>query len=97
MQMELGKLKEKQRWIHVLPDMLTAKTTSELRLELAILGEMVTVGESLDERLQLLHSQALTHSSSGGFSSWEHLMEQLASLDFQPLQESYITVEHSFK
>jgi hypothetical protein len=76
-------LQEKLRWIHVLPDKLTAKTNCEMRVELVLTREAVLHGRSLEEKLQLLHTQALSHQG------WEQLLEQLATLDFQLLQELY--------
>ena len=96
LKMELRELEEKQNYLHVLPDRLTAKTTSELRLDLALLEEMVLLGEGLHKRLQMLHKQVLAQLSSSSLNSWEHLIEQLACLDFQSLQENYI-LKHSFK
>jgi len=88
---EKEKLKEKQQWLHVLPDRLTPKTTTELRLEAVLLEESLKAGQLLLDRLSQVHGQTLGHTSNGPTgrgSSWEIVMEQLASLDFQLIQDS---------
>ena len=95
--MEAQKLKETQQWVHVLPDKLTPKTTSELRLEVALLDEVLQAGQHVLEKLVVLQNQASSQSSKGGHGSWELLVEQLASLDFQPLQEGCTASELSFQ
>ena len=79
--MDQEKLKEKQEWVHVLPDRLTAKTNCELRLEVYMSREMFNVGKLLEKKLRMIQTHALSQHG------WETLMEQIASLDFQPLQE----------
>lgn len=88
-QVEKESLQEKQRWIHVLPDKLTAKTNCELRLELVLTREAMLYGQSLQEKLGQLYTQALSHQG------WEQLLEQLATLDFQLLQELYTEAGYS--
>ena len=74
---------DQQQWLHVLPDRLTAKTSCELRVELAVVEEMVRHGESLLHQLGTLHGHALSHPGQG----WEDSTARLAALDFQLLQE----------
>lgn len=81
--MEEEEVEEKQEWVHVLPDKLTAKTNCELRLELVLTQQTLAYGTSLQQKLHMLHTQARTHRG------WEELMEQLATLDFQLLQVPY--------
>ena len=72
-----------QQWLHVLPDQLTAKTSCELAVELAVVEEMVGHGENLQRELSVLHSHGLAHPGQ----RWEDSMGRLAALDFQPLQD----------
>ena len=89
--MQVGKesVQERQRWIHMLPDRLTAKTNCEMRVELVLTREAVLYGQSLQEKLGLLSTQSLSHQG------WEQLLEQLATLDFQLLQELYTEAGYS--
>lgn len=81
----------KQRWVHTLPDRLTAKTNCELRLELTLLKEFLHFAQCLKEKLESFYSQATSQHS------WEQLVEGLASLDFQPLQDVDMEGSHSFR
>ena len=69
--------------MHVLPDRLTAKSSCELRVELAVAEEMVRHGETLQRELGGLYSHALSRLGQG----WEVSVEKLAALDFQLLQD----------
>lgn len=60
-----------------------------MRVELVLTREAVLYGQSLEEKLGLLSSQALSHQG------WEQLLEQLATLDFQLLQELYTEASYS--
>ncbi len=70
-------------WVHVLPDQLTGKSSCELRVELALVKEMVGHAEALQQELGGLYSHALSHLGHG----WEGNMERLAALDFQLLHD----------
>ena len=74
-----------------MPDRLTEKTNCELRLELILAQEVVEFGHLLQEKLKILHSHTLSQQG------WGALMEELASLDFQPLQEYWMERKHSFR
>ncbi len=87
--MEIAELEERQDWIHVLPDKLTAKTNCELRLELALAQEMLHYGQQLQGKLEVFRSHTLSQHG------WE--MEELASLDFLPLREYCIKHDPSFQ
>ena len=96
--MEEEKLKEKQQWLHVLPDKLTPKTTTELQLEAVLLEEGLKAGRQLQHKLNQVHAQTLGHTSNGPAGiSWEIMMEQLASLDFQLVQDSSNLSDLSFQ
>lgn len=84
---------ERQQWVHVLPDRLTPKSNCELRVELVLTEEVVCYAELLQEKLGQLYSHALSHQDQ----RWEELMGQLATLDFQVLQESYAQGEYTFR
>ena len=81
-------MQERESWLHVLPDRLTGKTNTEMRLELLLLKESYRYGVALQERLAAFYNRAML--AHGG---WELLMEELASCDFTPLQDNWLTAE----
>ncbi len=95
--MEAQQLKEKVQWLHVLPDKLTPKTTTELRVESIILEEALLAGQLIKDKLKEVNSQAMSNTSSNYGNSWDKNVETLASLDFQPIHESCNMSDLSFQ
>ena len=83
-----SEVEEAERWLHVLPDRLTGKTNCEMRVELCLLQECYTYGESLLLNLTSFYSRAAV--AHGG---WEQLMEGLAGCDFSPLNDHWLRSE----
>lgn len=81
-------MEEIEKWLHVLPDKLTGKTNCEMRIELYLLEECYTYGESLLHKLSSFYSQAAM--AHGG---WEKLMEGLAGCDFTPINDHWLKME----
>ena len=85
---------EMQRWLHTLPDRLTGKTNCEMRLELSILRECCAFAERLEQRLAVFCGGALSMQARGrGGGGWEGLAEELAGVDFLPLQHHWMQAQ----
>ena len=81
-------LEQKRLWIHTLADQLTGKTNCEMRVELLVLKDCCRYAEHLKRVLSLLYSRA-----AKAHSAWEPLLDELASLDFSPLQDQWLQSE----
>eukprot|EP00731_Ephydatia_muelleri_P031059 Em0022g573a len=74
-----------KRWLHLLPDQLTAKTNCEMELEVAILKDCCRHADKLHRHWTVLHNKAL--SSHG---NWEPLLDELAQFDLSPLHDQWM-------
>ena len=79
-------MRERQQWLHALPDKVTAKTNCEMRVEICVLKESYSLALSLQEKLVMFYGKALQVTHKG----WEQLIENLASWDFTLLQDQWL-------
>lgn len=77
---------EGQQWLHVLGDRLTAKTNTEMRLELCLLQDYLKRGTQLLKRMEEL--EKWTSSNKG--IDWDNITNELATSDFSVLQHDWM-------
>lgn len=79
---------EESKWIHLLPDKLTAKTNTEMRLTNCILSERLPQLNELLYKVNGLYSSIFQQGSS--LIDWEQVLGHLVNLDFSVMRDELI-------
>jgi hypothetical protein len=78
---------DKIKWIHLLGDRLTAKTNTEMRVEVCILNILLPAATDVLERVRIIHRNVMDHKRS---INWDNVISQLVSLEFSVLKDDWI-------
>ena len=80
---------EEAKWIHLLPDKLTAKTNIEMRLSNCTLSALLPQMDQLFQRVNGLYTSIMENR----FVDWDHVIGQLVNMDFSIIKDEHIGID----